>query len=335
MARTTYDIIGCGAVVQQLHLPVLRLLESLGEIKVRGCYDRSADAARQVGEALGAERWGTEPRPEEGDGTDVALVATPPGSHAEIARQYLGAGKSVFVEKPFTTTRADAEELVREADERGAVIAVNHFWRFYPSFGVVRRALAGRKFGQVLEVEATEGFRMGWAPASNYLTEDPFGGVLHDTGSHLLDAVLFSLGADRPDGRIAVCVEGVDKVPPAEPSHDCRASFVLGTDFEEDIQVKLNVSRLRPRARALKIRGSFGLMLVPATFARAPALFLDDQEMRLEATGADSASSVEDCFLRGHREFLEQVRGGQASRLSGSRFLGLTELLEDLWSAES
>ncbi len=53
-------------------------------------------------------------------------IATPVSSHFDLARRALEAGKHVFIEKPITTTSAEAERLVEEADRRGLVLAVDH-----------------------------------------------------------------------------------------------------------------------------------------------------------------------------------------------------------------
>src|SRR5205823_11900151 len=77
------DIVGCGAVVEGVHVPLLRLLRRRFELEVVGCYDRNLEQARRTAAALGARRWGAEASPQEGDEVDGALVATPPAAHAE------------------------------------------------------------------------------------------------------------------------------------------------------------------------------------------------------------------------------------------------------------
>ncbi|KKC38850.1 oxidoreductase [Devosia epidermidihirudinis] len=57
---------------------------------------------------------------------DAVAIATPVSSHFALAMQALKAGKSVFVEKPITSTSEQAERLIEEADKRGLTIAVDH-----------------------------------------------------------------------------------------------------------------------------------------------------------------------------------------------------------------
>ena len=63
---------------------------------------------RSFGELIGLE------------GLDLVVINTPDSTHYEYARRALEAGKHVVVEKPFTTTVAEAEELVALAASRGA-----------------------------------------------------------------------------------------------------------------------------------------------------------------------------------------------------------------------
>ena len=120
MSAPRYDIVGCGAVVQQYHLPVLKLLQQDLEMSVAGCYDNDVALAQRVAELLGADEHGAAAAPREGDGVDAAIVATPPPSHAEIAGAYLRAGKSAFVEKPLTTRASEAAELVSQSRQAGS-----------------------------------------------------------------------------------------------------------------------------------------------------------------------------------------------------------------------
>ena len=49
------------------------------------------------------------------EGLDLVVINTPDSTHYEYARRALEAGKHVVVEKPFTTTVAEAEERLPES----------------------------------------------------------------------------------------------------------------------------------------------------------------------------------------------------------------------------
>jgi predicted dehydrogenase len=67
---------------------------------------------------------------------DAVAIVTPVSTHFELARRVLQSGKHVFVEKPFTATSAQAEELVELADRKKLQIMVDHTFLFN---GAVRK----------------------------------------------------------------------------------------------------------------------------------------------------------------------------------------------------
>lgn len=69
---------------------------------------------------------------------DAVSIAAPTALHHAIARDFLAAGVHVLVEKPITTTVAEAEELVALANRRDRVLLVGHVERFKPA---VRRLM--------------------------------------------------------------------------------------------------------------------------------------------------------------------------------------------------
>jgi len=61
---------------------------------------------------------------------DAVSIATPTPLHHPIAREFLAAGAHVLVEKPMTTTAAQARELIDVATAAGRVLQVGHLERF-------------------------------------------------------------------------------------------------------------------------------------------------------------------------------------------------------------
>jgi predicted dehydrogenase len=61
---------------------------------------------------------------------DIVAIVTPVFTHYELAWEALLAGKHVFVEKPFTSTSAQAEELIELAARKGLKIMVDHTFLF-------------------------------------------------------------------------------------------------------------------------------------------------------------------------------------------------------------
>lgn len=64
---------------------------------------------------------------------DAVSIATVTTSHFAVARQALSSGKHVLIEKPITSTLAEADELIALAKERNVLIQVGHIERFNPA----------------------------------------------------------------------------------------------------------------------------------------------------------------------------------------------------------
>jgi predicted dehydrogenase len=63
---------------------------------------------------------------------DLVSVVTPTPTHHTIAKAFLASGADVLVEKPITTSVAEAESLIATALECGRILQVGHLERFNP-----------------------------------------------------------------------------------------------------------------------------------------------------------------------------------------------------------
>jgi predicted dehydrogenase len=77
----------------------------------------------------------------------AVVIATDAPSHYKLAREALDAGKHVFIEKPMTLSPADAEDLVRRADEGKRVLMVGHLMEYHPCVLQLRDMLKKGAFG--------------------------------------------------------------------------------------------------------------------------------------------------------------------------------------------
>jgi len=81
---------------------------------------------------------------------DAVVVATSAPSHFAIASKVLAAGKHCFVEKPLTLTSADAEALVKLADEQGVTLMTGHLMVYHSAINWIRDYIASGELGDVL-----------------------------------------------------------------------------------------------------------------------------------------------------------------------------------------
>ena len=83
---------------------------------------------------------------------DAVVVATSAPSHFAIAKRVIEAGKHCYVEKPLTLKSADAEALVRLADEKGVVLFVGHLMEYHSAINWIKDYVASGDLGDVLYV---------------------------------------------------------------------------------------------------------------------------------------------------------------------------------------
>jgi predicted dehydrogenase len=81
---------------------------------------------------------------------DVVAVATPVFTHYELAKRALDEGKHVFVEKPFTYTSAEAEELIELAEKKNLKIMVDHTFLYTGAVRKIKQLIEDHVLGDIL-----------------------------------------------------------------------------------------------------------------------------------------------------------------------------------------
>ena len=80
---------------------------------------------------------------------DAVAVITPVSTHFELAKKALENGKHVFVEKPFTATVAQAEELIDLADKKKLTIMVDHTFIFTGAVRKIKQLIDEKVLGDL------------------------------------------------------------------------------------------------------------------------------------------------------------------------------------------
>jgi predicted dehydrogenase len=86
---------------------------------------------------------------------DAIAVITPVSTHFDLAKRALLNGKHVFVEKPFTATSAQAEELVDLAERKNLRIMVDHTFLFTGSVRKIRQLMDDGTLGKLYYYDST------------------------------------------------------------------------------------------------------------------------------------------------------------------------------------
>lgn len=125
----------------------------------------------------------------------LVVVATPNTTHFDIAAPTLRAGKHVVVDKPFTITTTDADELIVLAKNSGRVLSVFQNRRWDGDFLTVKQILDSGLLGRLAEFESRfDRFRPSVNPNKWREQAVPGSGVLYDLGPHLIDQAVMLFG---------------------------------------------------------------------------------------------------------------------------------------------
>jgi predicted dehydrogenase len=130
---------------------------------------------------------------------DAVVAATPNSAHYSIVEACLRARKPLMAEKPFTRTYEEAKQLKALAQAENVDCFVGFSYRYVPSFRMAREWIREGKLGAVRHVFIQ--YLQDWGVP---LFQTPMNwrwdaavtgtGVLHDLGSHMIDAARFIVG---------------------------------------------------------------------------------------------------------------------------------------------
>ena len=128
---------------------------------------------------------------------DVAILCTPNTMHAPVGLRLLDAGVHLLVEKPMTTSFADAVALADRAHANKLHAATAHMWRVDQEATWLRDQIAAGVIGEVYRSRGC-GVHVGWGP-SGWFTEAKLagGGAVADMGIHAIDTLRFVLGEPK------------------------------------------------------------------------------------------------------------------------------------------
>lgn len=135
---------------------------------------------------------------------DVVHITTPPGSHLAIARKVAEYGAHAYIEKPFTATAAEAEELIECATRAGVLLCVGHSYAYDSAYLRMKRQYEEGLLGEVVHVDTVMGYNLA-GPFGAVMMGDPThwvhalpGGVAQNNISHPLSLLLPFLPDEQP-----------------------------------------------------------------------------------------------------------------------------------------
>ena len=163
-------------------------------VNVEGVWSRQLASAQQFADTHEL-RVVAETVPDLLREVDAVYIATPHGTHGELAEQAMAAGKHVLCEKPLALTRAEAEHLYAVAEQHEVVLLEAVKTAFSPGFQRMVAVARSGSIGQVRSVDAT----FTKLVTSGRELDAPDGGAISELASYPLVAIVKLLGTGYTD----------------------------------------------------------------------------------------------------------------------------------------
>lgn len=185
-------VVGYGYAGRVFHCPLIAQAQGLRLVAISSRDVERREQARQ--------QWNVRvyAQPEEllADAqVQLVVLATPHNTHHALGKMALQADKHLVIDKPFTLTTAEAEDLIAEARKRNLLLSVFHNRRWDWDYLTVRQVMEDGLLGEVWQVESCVG-RYGHSSRWRAQRES-MGSLLHDWGAHLVDQAIQLMGLPK------------------------------------------------------------------------------------------------------------------------------------------
>jgi len=180
-------LIGCGRVVEQCHLPALRVLDG---VKLVALVDSDSARLDQISDKLDVRQRHSDYRTTLVDANvDAVAVCTPPQFHLEMALAVLDSGKHLFLEKPIALNLTDADRIAHRAAGAPGKSMAGFNLRWHRLVRQAQAIVAGGQLGAVVTMHTVFASAAAFpAQHSDWRRRDDLGGgVLFDLGIHHFD----------------------------------------------------------------------------------------------------------------------------------------------------
>jgi len=183
-------LVGCGAVVKNFYLPVISRRK---DFAITWLADLDLDGMQRLASQYKLRAQLTTDYHSISENVDYAIIALPHFLHLDAITHFYQHNIHVICEKPLTMSYAESRVALDFA-RQGT-------WRLHPAFVrnffvhniLINDLITSKQYGEIRAVEISEGFKYDWPATSDsfYERTKSGGGVLIDTGSHVLATLLF------------------------------------------------------------------------------------------------------------------------------------------------
>jgi predicted dehydrogenase len=290
-------------------------VEAGDEAEIVSCFARTPETRSKFATARGAREAASYEELLADDEVEGILLATSHVSHADLIEAAAGAGKHVFVEKPFTLTVQDGKRALAAAESAGIVLQVGHNKRRQAANRRLKQLIESGELGSVIMIETHQTAPMALNFAGEYWRasrdESPLGSMT-SLGVHMIDTMHYLMGP------VASVFAFSNRVLDG-PAIDHVTSLVL--EFETGQHGYLGTSFVVPPTVSLTVRGTGGT----AWNEEDGAKFYRQNPTGLgrEVEPVEIVDTVADEIA----EFARAVRGGPAPETGGAEGLEVISVM--------
>lgn len=129
-------------------------------------------------------------------GLDAVEISTPHTLHYEQMMNSLDAGLHVLCEKPLVCSTPHAKEVIKKSEATGKVVMISYQRHFQSQYRYIKQMVADGAIGEISFISALQcqRWKKGTVGTWRQIPEQSGGGQLNDSGSHLLDVILWTSG---------------------------------------------------------------------------------------------------------------------------------------------
>jgi scyllo-inositol 2-dehydrogenase (NADP+) len=188
-------VIGLGRSGWEIHCSFLHQSK---HFQLAAVCDQSPVRLKQAGELFKTKTYTSAQELISDTQVELVVISAPSHLHKSLALAVLAAGKNVIVEKPMTTTLADADEMLDAAERSGKILTVFHNRRWDRDYLMIKKLYQEGSFGSLFSIDSrVMTFGSEWSTYGvkeydpQWRTKAAFGGgFLADWGPHLMDQCL-------------------------------------------------------------------------------------------------------------------------------------------------
>lgn len=266
------------------------------------------------------------------EAADAVSIITPHSFHHEQILDSFAAGLDVYVEKPMVVGLEEAVDVVSAANRGGRILQVGYQRHFHPLYQKLKELIEAGRIGEphfascYLEQDWINRRTGTWRT-------DPAvsgGGQLYDSGSHLLDALLWTTGG-KPR-RVAAVMRDAPDHPGVDVDSAVSATLDRnGTPLTASIAVTADGPTYPETAERLVVIGTDGKI----EFGEG-ALVVSEQGVDPEQQTVDRIEldvDIDEVFMAKMDDFIAAVRGETPPAVPAEQALPVTVLTEAAYEA--